>query len=263
MDLATIIGSVLGLVVVGFTMIHESHGALYLFWNMSAAILIAGGLLSAIFISFKMNHVTGLIGITKRCFIYPLPEPAEVIERMTEYATLARKEGLLALEEKSKDVKDPFFSKGIMLVVDGYPADSVKQILEVDVEVMKERHTVGKKMMENMAGAAPAFGMVGTLLGLVAMLQNISDPSKIGAGMAVALLATFYGCALANCIFIPIACKLDMRTKEETLIRNLMIQGILAIQSGDKPQVVKERLKAFLSPAERARVADAAPAKGA
>lgn len=262
MDLATIIGAVLGLVVVGFTMVHESHGALHLFWNMSAAILISGGLLSAVFISFKMAHVTALMGIIKRCFIYPLPAPAAVIERMTEYATLARKEGLLALEEKSKDVKDPFFSKGIMLVVDGYPADSVRQILEVDVEVMKERHTVGKKMMENMAGAAPAFGMVGTLLGLVAMLQNISDPSKIGAGMAVALLATFYGCALANCVFIPLACKLDMRTKEEALIRQLMIQGILAIQSGDKPQVVRERLKAFLSPSQRRLVAADSPQQG-
>lgn len=258
MDIASIIGSVIGLVVIMFTMVHESHGNVGLFWNASAAILISGGLISAIFISFKLNHCLALGAMIKKCFLYPLPSPAEVIEKMADFAAVARREGLLVLEEKVKEVKDPFFAKGIMLVADGYPSEAVRQILEIDIETMKERHTIGKKMMDNMAGSAPAFGMVGTLIGLVAMLQNLSDPSKIGAGMAVALLATFYGAAVANCVFIPFASKMEQRSKEEALLKQVMIQGIIAIQTGEKPQMVRERLKVFLSPAQRKLVGAAA-----
>jgi chemotaxis protein MotA len=262
MDISTIIGFVLTTIVMLYTMVHESHGNLGLYWNQGAAILIMGGLVAAVFISFKMDQVVAVGAMMKKCFIYPLPSPGEVIEKMAEYAAVARREGLLALEERAKDIKDPFFAKALMLVVDGYPADTVRQILQVDIDNMRERHLIGKKMMDNMAGSAPAFGMVGTLVGLVAMLQNLSDVSKIGGGMAVALLATLYGAAIANCVFIPLACKMETRTKEEALIRSLVIQGVVSIQTGDKPQMLRERLKVFLSPKQRQKMPQPAGAAG-
>jgi chemotaxis protein MotA len=204
-----------------------------------------------------MHALRAFPGALKKVFLYPLPSPLEEIERMADYAVLARREGLLGLEEKTKEIKDPFLSKGIMLVVDGFSAESVREILEIDLAAMKERHLVAKKIVDNMAAMAPGYGMVGTLIGLVGMLARLSDPSTIGSSMAVSLLATFYGAAGANVLFMPLAAKMEARTKEESLIRQLMIEGILAIQKGDKPQVLRERLKAFLNP--RARNASAAP----
>jgi chemotaxis protein MotA len=259
MDIASLIGSIVGIGVIAYTMHHE--GGFLMFWNTSAFILVFGGVIAAVFLSYPMQACLALPAVLKKCFLYPLPSPATEIERMAEYAVLARREGLLGLEEKTKEIRDPFLSKGVMLVVDGFSAESVREILEIDLAAMKERHGVSKKILDNMAAMAPGYGMVGTLLGLVAMLARLSDPSSIGGSMAVALLATFYGAAAANVIFMPLAAKLEARTKEEGMIRQLMIEGILAIQKGDKPQVLRERLKAFLTPKERTSIANAAAAK--
>jgi chemotaxis protein MotA len=151
-------------------------------------------------------------------------------------------------------VDDKFFAKGIQLVIDGFSAETVREILEVDAEVEKQRHANGKKMLEQFGTFAPAFGMVETLIGLVQMLSNLSDPSKIGAGMAGALVGTFYGAFAANMLFMPMAGKLDVRAKQEYLLRELMIAGIIAIQSGEKPQLIREKLKGFVAPALRESV---------
>ena len=139
-------------------------------------------------------------------------------------------------------MKDPFFAKGVQLVIDGFAAETVKDIMILDAEVEKQRHAVGKKMLEQFGTFTPAFGMVETLIGLVQMLSNLSDPSKIGAGMAGALVGTFYGAFLANLVFLPLAGKLGVRANQEALLRELMIEGIVAIQSGEKPQLIKEKL---------------------
>lgn len=259
MDIASLIGAVMGLGIIAWTMNHE--GGFALFWNTPGMILVFGGVIASAFLAYPLQAVLSLPAVIKKCFLYPLASPLTEIERMADYAVLARREGLLGLEEKVKDIKDPFLSKGVMLVVDGFSADSVREILEIDLAAMKERHLMAKKIVDNMSAMAPGYGMVGTLLGLVGMLARLSDPSTIGSSMAVSLLATFYGAAGANVIFMPLASKLEARTKQESLLRQLMIEGILSIQKGDKPQMLRERLKAFLNPKVRSSLATAAAAK--
>lgn len=148
-------------------------------------------------------------------------------------------------------MQDPFEAKGLRMVIDGLPADTIRGVLESELYFLQDRHGQGKKLLDMMASAAPAMGMLGTLIGLVAMLRNMSDPSAIGVGMAVALITTFYGSFIANVIALPLAGKLERKSKDEIAVKNLMIEGVLAIQAGDKPQLVEERLKTFLSPKRR------------
>jgi chemotaxis protein MotA len=249
MDIATIVGFLLMAVVLSWAMIVSGGFALY--YDLASIVLVFGGMIAAIFIGFPMSAVKSVFGVLKKTLIYPLPSPLEEIERMAEFSVLARREGLLSLEQRIKDVKDPFLYKGVMLVVDGFAAESVREILEIDLDNMKDRHGNAKKVVDGLSAYAPAFGMIGTLVGLVAMLANLNDPSTIGSGMAVALLTTYYGAVLANGIFIPLAGKLEMKCKQEALLRTIMIEGVLSLQAGDKPQVMREKLKAFLSPSLR------------
>lgn len=230
MDVATLLGYTLGLGLILWSMSHGGGlSALKLFVHPPAAAVVCGGSFAAILIHFPLSDVKGLIKIILKNFINKIPEPTQEIDRIIEYANLARKEGLLALEGKLKDVSDPFFAKGIQLVIDGFSAQTVRDILELEAEVEKQRHAVGKKMLEQLGTFAPAFGMVETLIGLVQMLSNLSDPSKIGAGMAGALVGTFYGAFVANMVMLPMAGKLDIRAKQEYQMRELMIEGIVAI----------------------------------
>jgi chemotaxis protein MotA len=255
MDLSTLLGFALGFGLIIWSMMHGGGFAgLTLFVHGPAAAVVCGGAFAAVMIHFRLEEVKQMFKVVLRTFLYPLPTPSEEIERIINYATLARKEGLLALESKLKEVDDKFMAKGMQLVIDGFSADTVRDILEVEAEVSKQRHATGKKMLEQFGTFAPAFGMVETLIGLVQMLSNLSDPSKIGAGMAGALVGTFYGAFAANMVFLPMAGKLDQRNKQEAQLRELMIAGIVAIQSGEKPQLIKEKLKGFLAPADREAV---------
>lgn len=256
MDISTVLGFALGLGLITWSMAHGGGlSALKLFVHPPAAAVVCGGSIAALLIHFRLSDMKSLIKVILKNFLNNPPDPADEIDRIIEYANLARKEGLLALESKLKDVDDRFFSKGIQLVIDGFSAQTVRDILELDAEVEKQRHAIGKKMLEQFGTFAPAFGMVETLIGLVQMLSNLSDPSKIGAGMAGALVGTFYGAFVANMLMLPMAGKLDVRAKEEYQLRELMIEGIVAIQSGEKPQLIKEKLKGFLAPAAREKVA--------
>jgi chemotaxis protein MotA len=252
MDIATLLGYVLGLGLIVWSMAHGGGiSGLVLFVHPPAAAVVCGGSFAAILIHFPLANVKDLFKVILKNFLHKTPPPHEEIERIISYANLARRDGLLALESKLQEVKDPFFAKGVQLVIDGFAAETVKDIMILDAEVEKQRHAVGKKMLEQLGTFAPAFGMVETLIGLVQMLSNLSDPSKIGAGMAGALVGTFYGAFLANLVFLPMAGKLDIRAKEEYQRRELVIEGIAAIQSGEKPQLIKERLKGFLAPGQR------------
>ena len=250
MDLATIIGTFLGFGLV-LTAMAVGPGGLPVFIHVPSIAIVGGGTLAVVMMNFPFSDVKGLVSVMMRTYFFKLTAPADEIARVIEYANLARKEGLLALEEKLKEVDDKFFGKGIQLVIDGFSGETVRDIMEIEAEWQRQRHTAGKTMLDVCGAMAPAFGMIGTLVGLVQMLQNLSDPSSIGAGMATALLTTLYGAVLANMIFIPLAGKLDVRSKEEALLRELMIEGIVAIQSGEKPQLIKEKLKSFLAPAIR------------
>lgn len=249
MDIATLVGMVLGFGLIIYSML--SGGDLSSFVDIPSAAMVVGGTIAATLVSFPMAKVVSVIKVVKKTILYPLPSPQEEIERMADFAYVARREGLLALEEKIKDLKDPFLVKGIRLVVDGFPAQTVKDILGIELYGMQNRHKNGKKLLETMGTMAPAFGMIGTLVGLIAMLKVLDDPSQIGAGMALALITTFYGAVLSNMVFLPLAQKLDVRQKEETMMREIMIEGIAAIQAGDKPQMIKEKLKSFIPPSLR------------
>ncbi|MCA9322803.1 MAG: motility protein A [Planctomycetes bacterium] len=258
MDIATVVGLVLAhVLLIGSIMMGAGLAA---FFDVPSILIVVGGTIAATMVAFPMGKFKTTGKVIKKSLSFALPDPPSQIEQMAEFAALARREGLLALEEKLGSVSDTFLVKGLRLVVDGFPPEVVRDILESDLGATQERHSIGKSILDKMGEVAPAFGMIGTLIGLVTMLKNLSDPSQIGTGMAVALLTTFYGAFLANVIFLPIATKLDQRKKEETLLREIMIEGIVSIQSGDKPAMVKEKLKAFLPPSIRQEMDDAAAA---
>ena len=256
MDLSTLIGTLLGFGLVLFSM-ATGEGGLVIFIHVPSMMIVLGGTVAVTMMNFRLDEVKGVVKVMMKSLLFKIASPTEEIERIITYANLARKEGLLALEARMEEIDDKFFSKGLQLVIDGFAAETVRDILELDLEQARQRHSAGKKIVDTMGSMAPAFGMIGTLVGLVQMLQNLSDPSAIGGGMATALLTTLYGAMSANMLFIPVAGKLDVRGKEEALLRELMIEGIVAIQSGEKPQLIKEKLKGFLSPGIRETVAEA------
>ena len=177
--------------------------------------------------------------------------PFEIIETIVGFAETARREGILALESAAADAGDEFLSSGIRLAVDGTEPDLIEEILETELMYLEERHKEGADIISTMATMAPAYGMIGTLIGLVLMLANMEDPSQIGAGMAIALLTTLYGSILANMLLDPIASKLKTYSKQEVLVRKIIIQGIMSIQSGDNPRVVETKLSVMLPPSDR------------
>jgi chemotaxis protein MotA len=177
-----------------------------------------------------------------------------IIKQIIELANVARREGLLALEDATGDINDQFLQKGIMLIVDGTDPELVQNILESEISNVEDRHGIGSGMFEALGANFPAFGMIGTLIGLVGMLQSLDDPTTIGPKMAVALLTTFYGSLFANLIFIPIAEKLKYKSSQEVLVRNIMLEGLLSIQAGENPRIIEEKLKSFLAPSVRKKM---------
>lgn len=253
MDLNTAIGGVLAfLLVLGAMAIGP--GGIATFVHIPSMIIVFGGTISVTMLAFPISDLKPIVKIMLVTAVRKTPSPTDEIDRIVELANLARKEGLLALETKLQTVEDPFFGKGIQLVIDGFSADTVRDIMELEAECEETRHSTGKKIADQLGAFAPAFGMIGTLVGLVQMLQDLSDPAGIGLGMATALLTTLYGAMGANMVFIPVAGKLEMVAKQNQQLRRLMIEGVVAIQSGEKPQLIKEKLKGFLAPQMRALV---------
>ena len=253
MDLATIIGVVVGTFLILSAIMSSS--TLAVFVHLPSLMIVAGGTLAGTLIHFPLARVLSVIGVIKNTIMHKAPSIQEEIDRIVSYASLARKEGMLALEAQLEDNPDPFLAKGIRMVIDGLPKETISDIMRIELDYVDFRHKIGKQMLEYMGSAAPAFGMVGTLIGLVAMLQTLDDPSKIGGGMAVALLTSFYGALASNLLFIPLAGKLGTRSKEEMMIREIMAEGVVAIQAGDPPLTVEEKLKSFVSASTRARMA--------
>jgi chemotaxis protein MotA len=251
MDINTLLGTILGFGLVLFAMASGDGGGLGTFIHGPSMMIVFGGTLAVTLMNFPIGTLKNITKVVLRSYLFKLNSPTAEIERIVQYATLARKEGLLALESRLREVDDAFFAKGIQLVIDGVPTETVRDIMDLEAEWQRQRHVNGKKMLDAMGGFAPAFGMIGTLVGLVQMLQNLSDPSQIGGGMATALLTTMYGAMAANMLFLPLAGKLEMRANEETLLRELMIEGIISIQAGESAQLIKEKLKCFLAPPVR------------
>lgn len=264
MDISTITGLLLGWGGLILAILWEGNWSLHslvLFMNPSAFVLIVFGTIGATVMSFPMAVVYDVLNITKKAFLEEVFDPRETINMMVGFATKARREGLLGLEEDIANLTDPFLKKGLQLVVDGTEMEMVRNILESDLGSLESRHKVGEGFFGTLGGFAPTLGIIGTVAGLVHALYAISDPSKIAGAIAVAFIATFYGIGFANLIFLPIANKLKARSHAEIMVRTLMIEGILSISAGDNPRIVEEKLKAYLSPKLKAAL-DAATAAG-
>ena len=253
MDLNTVIGGALAFILVLGAM-SIGPGGVAVFIHIPSMIIVFGGTTAVTMLAFPVSDLKPVIKVMLVAAMRKSSTPTDEIDRIVDFANLARKEGLLALETKLQTVDDPFFAKGIQLVIDGFSADTVRDIMELEAEWEDARHATGKKIVDQLGAFAPAFGMIGTLVGLVQMLQDLSDPNGIGLGMATALLTTLYGAMGANMVFIPLAGKLEMVAKTNQQLRKLMIEGTVAIQSGEKPQLIKEKLKGFLAPPMRTLV---------
>ncbi len=250
MDLATVIGLIMGSgLVLGSIML--GGGGLGPFINVPSIMITIGGSIAAILINFPMSSVASLFAVVKKCFTVALPSTNEVIEQFRNLSTIARRDGLLALESETEGISDTFLVRGLEMVIGGSSAEDVEDVLSTEVSYIEQRHKNGKKLLDGLAAAAPAFGMIGTLIGLVQMLQSLDDPSQIGVGMATALLTTLYGAVIANLFCIPLAGKLEARSTEEVMLRELMIAGLTALVEGHPPRVVEERLHAYLAPSNR------------
>ncbi len=253
MDLTTLLGIVIGVTLVGTAI--QLGGSVRSFIDIPSVMITIGGTIASTLISFRVDDIRNVLRVTRIAFTRRPPQLASTITQIISLAELARREGLLALDNSLDKVKDDFLRHGLQLVVDGVDATVIREILETDLEAIEDRHKMGRKLFDQMALFSPAFGMIGTLIGLIQMLRNINNPSAIGPGMAVALVTTFYGALLAYLVFIPISGKLAVRASEEALEKEILIEGVLAIQSGDNPRIVEEKLRAFLPPSVRTRVA--------
>ncbi len=253
MDLSSLLGLVLGFVIVIGSIMYA--GPIKYFWDLPSFLIVFLGGFFAYMISFPMSNVATLGTVVSKVFQDKKMDLESIIKKIIDLANIARREGLLALEEAVSEIQDEFLQKGVMLIVDGTDPELVKNILETDAANMEERHKVNKAMFEVLGSVTPAFGMIGTLIGLVLMLYNMSDPSSIGPSMAVALITTFYGSFAANLLYIPFANKLSSKSATEMLVKQVMIEGLLSIQAGENPRIIEEKLKSFLSPAQRKKMA--------
>lgn len=246
MDFGTILGLVIAGVLIAWSML--SGGKVEWFFSSHALAIVFGGAFATVLIGFPIKMVGQLGRIVKVAFFNKEVSAVKVITDMVSYAEVARRDGILSLENMTKDIKDEFIVRGIQMAVDGVDPEVIEQIMTSEMDSMAERHAGNKLMLDAATGYAPALGMVGTLLGLVIMLQSLDDPKAIGPGMAVAIIATLYGAIAANLLIGPVALKLGKRSEEEVLIKTIIIKGVMSIQSGDNPRIVEQKLKSYLSP---------------
>lgn len=253
MDLASLIGLILGLVMVIFGIVTGDGGFTLLpnFVDPPSILITIGGSLAGVIACHKLSFMgTGFKGIAL-CMKEPGYNPSEMITNIINLSNVARKEGLLALEEAGADIEDTFLKKGIMLIVDGTDPELVRGILETDLSCTEERHKSVAAFWEKWAELGPAWGMIGTLIGLVNMLKNLEDAATIGPNMAVALLTTLYGSLIANWLCNPTSTKLKLNSSNEMTIKQIVVEGLLSIQAGENPHVIEEKLKIFITPKER------------
>ncbi len=249
MDLATIIGFVAGIGVLMYGML--SGGDIMTFIDPPSMVMTIGGGIVSTIISFSLEQFLNVIKVMPKILNGKTIPPFDVIRNLVDLSQKARREGLLALESAGEAINDDFMKKAMELVVDGVEADIIRESLELELDNMAIRHKAGIGLFKTMGTFFPAWGMIGTLVGLVILLQSLDDPSKIGPAMAIALITTFYGSVMANFVAIPIANKLAHKSDEEIRIKEMMIEGILGIQAGVNPRIMEHKLKTFLSPSQK------------
>lgn len=246
MDLSTIIG-----IIAAFALMLSaimSGGSILLFVNAPSILIVVGGTIGATLVNYPFKDFFETISILKKAFIHRDTPLDESIQQLVLFANKARKEGILSLQSLMDDLDDDFLVKGLQMAVDGQEPESLKEMLYLEIEYIKERHEKGAAIFLTLGAIAPAMGMIGTLIGLVQMLQTMDDPSTIGPAMAVALLTTFYGAVMANIMFIPLAGKLKIRSQSEVLSKTLITEGMESILAGENPRIMEQKLHTFISP---------------
>lgn len=245
MEISTVIGLVMA---IGFIFYGISRD-LGMFVDITSLIIVLGGTIGTIFIRYPMKMIAGLFPIIMKTFFVKIDSPDEMIKKIISLSVEAKKNGILGLEKVK--IENPFLKKGVRLAIDGVEPELIEAVLNIDIVSTTRRHETGSGMLEAAGDAAPAFGMIGTLIGLILMLGDMDDPKGIGPAMSLALLTTFYGAFLAHVIFLPMSDKLKYFHQEEMLIKRLIVNGILSIANGDHPAVVQEKLVSFLNPESR------------
>jgi len=244
LDISTVLGifSAFGLLAVAIF----TQGNAGVFLSLNSLLIVLGGTFGATLINYPIRDIIRVLKVTKNAFFVKDEDYFQLIPQMVQYSKKARKEGTLVLDNVLKDIDDPFYYEGLRMIVDGISKDTVEQILRNEIDFMVARHRVGISIFNAMGQYAPAFGMIGTLIGLIFMLGTLNDPSQIASSMAIALVTTFYGAILSNIIFLPIAGKLKEKSQTEITKKEMILTGIISIQSGEIPRMVEQRMISFL-----------------
>ncbi len=253
MDLASIIGIVgaFAMVIMG---IFTSGGSIMTYVDLPSFLIVVVGSYFALFINYPMSMTLGIFSTIGLIFKVPNFGEQGIITKLMAFSDKARREGLLALEEELEDLDDEFMKKGLRLVVDGTDAEIIRVLMETELNQIQERHGVKIGLVNSWATLAPGLGMLGTVIGLIAMMKNLDDPSSIGPNMAVALITTLYGSIMANIVFIPMSGKLKGQDASEVKVKEMIIEGVLSIQAGDNPRILGLKLLSFLNPVDRKTV---------
>lgn len=247
MDIATVIGLLVAFGLVGMAI----GGGILSFIDVPSILIVIGGTIGVVLVGYPLANVLGMVGIIIKTFMYKVDSASDTIVKLVELAQVVRKEGILALESRVGEVENQFMANGLQMAIDGQEPSDIEDILYMEMDKLTDRHTRGADMLTALGTYAPSMGMIGTLVGLVLMLQNMSDPSSIGPSMSVALLTTFYGALMANIIFLPMAGKLKARSKEEMLVMEIILTGVQSLVAGENPRVMEQKLLGYLPPKER------------
>ncbi|GAV19407.1 chemotaxis protein MotA [Mariprofundus micogutta] len=248
MDIATLIGIVLAFGLVAFAI----GGGIASFIDPPSMMIVIGGTVGVLLVGYPLANCIGVIGVALKTFMYKVDPGSDVVGKLVELAQVVRKDGILALESEVGNIENEFMAKGLQMAIDGQEPQAIEDILYMEMDKVADRHSRGADMFTALGTYAPSMGMIGTLVGLVLMLQNMSDPSSIGPSMSIALLTTFYGALMANILFLPMAGKLKTRSKEELLIQEIILVGIQSLVAGENPRIMEQKLLGYLPPKERA-----------
>jgi len=245
MDKASIIGLVLGIgAVLGGQALEGGH--LGSIMQITAFVIVIGGTFGAVFLSYPFKDVIAALKGAKSIIKEPPQNAEEIIKQITQYANKARKEGILSLEKEIKNINNSFLQKALTMAVDGLEPHLIREAMETELEYLDEHGKISSKIFKSAGGYAPTIGILGAVLGLIHVMENLNDPSKLGAGIAVAFVATVYGVGSANLLFLPIATKLEVRHRNEMILREMMLEGVISVSNGENPRLIEEKLRSYL-----------------
>lgn len=250
MDILTIIGLALGFGAILGGQVLEG-GSIHSIMQLTAAIIVFGGTIGAVLVNYPLSTFLLAMKNAKLALFNPKSDHQKIIKNISELSGIARKDGLLALEARIKTIPDPFFRKGLQLVVDGAEPKIIREILEIDMGTLEEHDMTSAKVFESAGGYAPTIGILGAVLGLIHVMENLADPTMLGAGIAVAFVATVYGVGSANLLWLPVAGKMKFKIREESMVKEMIIEGLVSLSEGENPRLVEEKLMGFLKQSQR------------